>query len=75
MLGSRLYAHTLESYIPGAGQKGYFHLAIDAEDRWYWGKADGEQSDPQTTEFYGPCLSRGTAIDAGERWVTEQSAD
>ena len=72
MVGSGLHEHSLESYITGTGHKGYFHLAVDAKDRWYWGKAESQAADPLTAQYDGPCASRGAAIDAAEAWVSEQ---
>ena len=69
MIGSRLQHHTLESYIAGEGQKGYYFLAQNAAGQWYWGGAWGETPDPLTTEFCGPCTHKGAAIGAGEDWV------
>ena len=72
MEGSGLHEHSLESYITGTGYKGYFHLAVDAHGRWYWGKAESQEADPLTAQYDGPCASRGAAIDAAEAWVSEQ---
>ena len=69
MLGSSLQGHTLDSYIGSTGIMGYFFLAQDADDRWYWAQADDEQSDPYTATFCGPWKSRGLAIISAEDWV------
>ena len=69
MIGSRLQGHSLESYMVRSGCRGYYFLAQDRGDQWYWGPAEDEHADPRTTDFTGPCVSRGKAIMAGEDWV------
>ena len=74
MIGSKLRDHSRESYITSRVTMGYYFLAHDSDDRWYWGRAQGEHPDPLTTEFCGPCLHKGDAIIAGEDWVEATAA-